>query len=132
MKRINIRNSFSFAFTIPLLYLYLSILVSYFVKGALDPVKEHVSVARYKHWSNIAKCPGREANEVCILTVFHLPYLVRSVALFANKFHSGYHPLAYSCLEELIADKVRAEVMGMNAINLTYYRNLPFVLHHRN
>ena len=52
--------------------------------------------------------------------------------LFVNKLHLTFHPFAYDCLEELHFNKTREGVLGLRAINVSYYANLDVTKNHIN
>ncbi|VDL98650.1 unnamed protein product [Schistocephalus solidus] len=61
-------------------------------------------IIRYKLWYP-RPCPTKYVRSICILGSQHLPELISSHYLFANKFHEDYFPEGYDCLEHAIADR---------------------------
>ncbi|BHF75051.1 beta-1,3-galactosyl-O-glycosyl-glycoprotein beta-1,6-N-acetylglucosaminyltransferase activity [Sparganum proliferum] len=61
-------------------------------------------IVRYKLWRP-APCPTKYVRDICILGSQHLPELVNSHKLFANKFHQDFFPEGYDCLEYAITDR---------------------------
>ncbi|KAL7058252.1 hypothetical protein AAHC03_016965 [Spirometra sp. Aus1] len=59
-------------------------------------------IVRYKFWRQ-NPCPTKYVRDVCILGSQHLPELINSHRLIANKFHEDYFPEGYDCLEYAIA-----------------------------
>ncbi|KAL7057966.1 hypothetical protein AAHC03_016950 [Spirometra sp. Aus1] len=59
---------------------------------------------RFKRWRP-NPCPTKYVRGICILGSQHLPELVNSHSLFANKFHENYFPEGYDCLEYALADR---------------------------
>ncbi|VDN43284.1 unnamed protein product [Dibothriocephalus latus] len=57
---------------------------------------------RYKLWYS-PTCPTKLVHGICILGSQHLPDLISSDKLVANKFHEGYYAEGYDCLEYAIA-----------------------------
>ncbi|VDM05736.1 unnamed protein product [Schistocephalus solidus] len=64
-------------------------------------------IIRYKLWYP-KPCPTKYVRTVCILGSQHLPVLISSHYLFANKFHEDYFPEGYDCFEHAIADRTYA------------------------
>lgn len=80
---------------------------------------------RDKVWQmgNRKACRGKFYHAICIVGVGDLARLDRSSAIFVNKLHANYQPLAYACLEERIFKKVRDDVNGQTEFDLSFYRN---------
>uniref|UniRef100_A0A0X3NXN1 Beta-1,3-galactosyl-O-glycosyl-glycoprotein beta-1,6-N-acetylglucosaminyltransferase n=1 Tax=Schistocephalus solidus TaxID=70667 RepID=A0A0X3NXN1_SCHSO len=62
------------------------------------------NIIRYKLWYP-EPCATHYVRSICILGSQHLPALIRSHKLFANKFHEDYFPEGYDCLEYAIAER---------------------------
>nr|VZI07179.1 unnamed protein product [Spirometra erinaceieuropaei] len=62
-------------------------------------------IVRYKLWRP-TPCPTKYVRDICILGSQHLPELINSHRLIANKFHEDYFPEGYDCLEYAIADRI--------------------------
>ncbi|KAJ0023428.1 hypothetical protein NQD34_003327 [Periophthalmus magnuspinnatus] len=45
-------------------------------------------------------CKGRYVRDICVYGTDDLPWILKSAAMFANKFESGTHPEALDCLEQ--------------------------------
>jgi len=102
-------------------------------------------ITRFKNWgSEPFKYPclgNRWTRHICILSVYDLPLLSVRPELFANKFHSNFHPLALDCLQEMLYNRTKAELEARETgsdhradynqdkyfFNDTFYRNLPHV-----
>ncbi|CAL1537064.1 unnamed protein product [Lymnaea stagnalis] len=69
------------------------------------------------------KCHGKVVHNICVFSSRDLPTLLNQMHLGANKFDLTSDPIAYSCMEELLENKTRADV----PFNLAYYKNLHFV-----
>ena len=77
---------------------------------------------RYKVWShNKANCAGKIKRNICIIGSGDLWRLKTSYSLFVNKLHADYSPLAYSCLEQWIEEKVQNDRAGKSTLDLSYY-----------
>ncbi|KAL7058364.1 hypothetical protein AAHC03_016956 [Spirometra sp. Aus1] len=61
-------------------------------------------IVRYKLWRP-TPCPTKYVRDICILGSQHLPELINSHRLIANKFHEDYFPEGNDCLEYAIADR---------------------------
>ena len=69
----------------------------------------------------------------CILLVgltLILWQLWKSHNLFVNKLHADYSPLAYSCLEHWIEQKVQNDSAGKSTLDLSYYSDSDLAKHH--
>lgn len=65
---------------------------------------------RYKRWGG--PCHGKFVRSICIFGIGDLPILASRFALFANKFHLHYYPLALDCLEELLFNRTRDQYLN--------------------
>ncbi|KAH3693626.1 hypothetical protein DPMN_081065 [Dreissena polymorpha] len=83
-------------------------------------------IARFKNRGSIP-CAGKRVRGVCIIGTGDLPLLARSKSLFVNKLHQDFHPYAYDCLEELIANRTRDYYYGRWTFDTSYYTQLDFV-----
>ncbi|KAK7484555.1 hypothetical protein BaRGS_00024187 [Batillaria attramentaria] len=85
--------------------------------------------SRYLLWIRTKQgslCKGKFVRGVCVFGVGDLPYLTQVPYLFANKFHYGFQPLAYDCLEEWYFLKIHHENIGRPIeppLNMTVYVN---------
>ncbi|WAR05056.1 LOW QUALITY PROTEIN: GCNT2-like protein [Mya arenaria] len=85
-------------------------------------------LARYKNWAwSGLKCHGKQVRSICINGVRDLQIMRDTKQLFVNKFHQGFHPLAYDCLEELLFNRTRDGHLGLSIFDSTYYASLGFV-----
>ncbi|XP_052284970.1 beta-1,3-galactosyl-O-glycosyl-glycoprotein beta-1,6-N-acetylglucosaminyltransferase-like [Dreissena polymorpha] len=83
-------------------------------------------IARFKNRGRIP-CAGKRVRGVCIIATGDLPLLARSKSLFVNKLHQDFHPYAYDCLEELMANRTRDYYHGRRTFDASYYTKLDFV-----
>ena len=56
-----------------------------------------------------------------------LPYLATREELFANKFILDFQPATLGCLEELLRNRTREEMIGTLGFKTDYYRTRDFV-----
>ena len=63
------------------------------------------------------------------MNIHDLWQLQNSTKMFVNKLHAGYHPIAYSCLEEQIFRHVQGDIAGESRLNISVYENSNFVKH---
>ncbi|CAL1543475.1 unnamed protein product [Lymnaea stagnalis] len=91
----------------------------------------NVSLTRYKEWfGQGVRCAARRfVRGICILTTGDLPFLERSAALFANKFHLDRDRLVIACLEERLFNNTRDGLSWMTAFNTSFYEKQLFVTH---
>ena len=75
---------------------------------------------------NPYKCQGKYVKNICIVGLGDLSSLYNSPALFVNKLHWDYQPLAADCLQELHWNRTRADLQGRQT-DMTPYRKLRFV-----
>ena len=78
----------------------------------------------YAAWSGQAPCQGKFVRSVCVFGIGDLSTLVKLPHLFVNKFHVNFQPLALDCMEEWFYNRT----FENDSLNLTYYKNLPFIL----
>ena len=65
---------------------------------------------RYKVWQHDRhKCADKMSREICIISTGDLWRVTKSPAMFVNKLHADYSPLAYTCLEQWMEQKVDRE-----------------------
>ena len=95
-------------------------------------LKKQWGFTRYKNWKSTKElpCAGKYSRDICIPSVRDLWQFKASTKMFVNKFHVDYNPLVVSCLEERLFDNVRADVSGVNRLNMSVYENSDFVLNH--
>ncbi|CDS36961.1 glycosyltransferase 14 family member [Echinococcus multilocularis] len=78
------------------------------------PPKSEVDLAflaKYVVWGDYKiACPTKYTRFVCILGTPHISQLRSVPHLFANKFHSDYHPEAYDRMEEWYFEKLSREI----------------------
>ncbi|XP_025092036.1 N-acetyllactosaminide beta-1,6-N-acetylglucosaminyl-transferase-like [Pomacea canaliculata] len=98
--------------------------------GKLNSSKR-TSVNRYKLWASSRQtCSGRWVRGVCNFGVADIVRMVRSVAMFANKFHYGFHTAGYDCLEQWYFWRVaREDSTGHVDLDTHLYSNLDIVKH---
>lgn len=63
-----------------------------------------------------------------VCTTGDLPIMIRSVQLFANKFFLNEDRIVISCLEEWLYNSTRDSFLNIRHLDVSYYRNLDFVL----
>ena len=80
-------------------------------------------LAVYAAWGGRDPCAGKFIRGVCVFGLGDLQQLVKLPYLFANKFHINYQPLTLSCMEEWLYNRT----FEKDTLNLTYYKNLPFI-----
>ncbi|BFZ09659.1 hypothetical protein BsWGS_12698 [Bradybaena similaris] len=88
-------------------------------------------LSRYKIWNTTDDyfCyANRWMRYICILTTGDLPIMIRSVQLFANKFFLNEDRIVISCLEEWLYNSTRDSFLNIRHLDVSYYRNLDFVL----
>ena len=87
------------------------------------------SLTRYKLWIwDGWHCSGTWVHSICTFGAGDLKELIKSEALFANKFRLDLDPVALHCAEKWYYKKVRT---GKNGdFNVSYYRNMPWVKYH--
>ena len=69
-------------------------------------------------------------RDICIISSGDLWRLKSSYELFVNKLHADYSPMAYSCLEQWLEQKVQNNKAGKSTLDLSYYSNSDLALHH--
>jgi len=91
-------------------------------------------ITRYKNWfgngPDSYPCAGKYVRGICIFGVGDLPDLSSRPHLFANKFNVNFEPLAYDCLEELLHNRTRLELNGLDLFNVSIYDDLSFIKNH--
>jgi hypothetical protein len=94
----------------------------------------NILISRYKNWWGTGPdsypCFGKWANGICIFGVGDLPRLAVRFELFANKFHLDYQSEAYDCLEELLYNRTRRELDGLEQLDVAFYEKLSYVNNH--
>lgn len=84
-------------------------------------------VSRYKiWWTKVEECRGTWQRFICVLGLGDLYRLTGRYELFVNKFDIDSDPLAFSCMEEWFYNRNRVKT----DLNITFYKNLPFVKNH--
>ena len=91
--------------------------------------KTYPFLTRFKNWGSYP-CAGKLSNWICIFGVGDLPLLASRKELFANKFHSDFQTAAYACMEELIFNRTRNEILGVELFNTSFYEQQDFVTNH--
>jgi len=94
-----------------------------------DPdTKEFMAV--YAKWSvnRGTYCAGKYVRWVCILGVGDLQDLLHRHEFFVNKFDIEYQSLAFECSERWLQHRVNCP----KKFDVGFYRNLSFVIAHRN
>ena len=81
---------------------------------------EEEDLVRFKVWMNKANvgkfpCHGKTVHGLCIFGIKDLPLLASRREMFVNKFHADFYPLAYDCMEELLFNRTRQEVIRPEA-----------------
>jgi hypothetical protein len=90
-------------------------------------------IARFKNWKTRPdhfECKGKWIREICIFGIGDLPLLAQRPEMFANKFNSDFHPLAYDCMEEMHYNRTRADLLGNRVFDDARYKRLDFVKNH--
>ena len=88
-------------------------------------------LARVKNWAWMKeKCAGKFVRSICVFGVGDLKALASKKELFANKFFSGFEPVAYACMEELLCNRTRDELSGARVFNTSYYSQFDFIKNH--
>ena len=86
---------------------------------------------RYKMWEfGGGVCAGKYVRQVCIISTGDLWRLKQSTALFVNKFNADYSPLAYSCVEQWMQQKVDDDRFGITTLDMKPYFEHELALHH--
>ena len=67
---------------------------------------------------------------ICVHGIGDLPQLASRPELFTNKFYLDYHQLALDCMEELVLNRTRDEVLGRRRFDTSFYQKLDFVQNH--
>ncbi|CAF4219267.1 unnamed protein product, partial [Rotaria sp. Silwood2] len=80
--------------------------------------------ARFVIWGK-RECHGPVVHGICILSTADLPTLYNRHELFANKFHLNDDPIVYQCLEELLVNRSKVNLLLKDA---AFYRRMPFLL----
>ena len=70
-------------------------------------------ISRYKQWKRVKlPCHGFYLRNICIHGIHDLPVLCSTDKLYLNKLFVDYQPYVYQCLEELVFDRTREQMMG--------------------
>ena len=73
------------------------------------------------------KCHGKRVRQICIFGIGDLPLLASRQEMFANKFHLGYQPYTYQCMNEFIFNRTRDEYFNQLKFNTSNYQSLEFI-----
>ena len=84
-------------------------------------------LAVYVSWQGENICNGKWQRSSCVLGIQDLPSIVSRKEFFVNKLEESYQPLAFACLEQWHLYKRNCP----QQTDLTYYKNLPFVIKHK-
>ncbi|XP_052791269.1 beta-1,3-galactosyl-O-glycosyl-glycoprotein beta-1,6-N-acetylglucosaminyltransferase-like [Mya arenaria] len=82
-------------------------------------------LAVHAAWGGVDQCKGKYVRGVCVFGLGDLAALAQKRHLFVNKFYLEYQPRALECLEEWLHN--RTAEPAHQPLNLTYYRQLPFI-----
>ena len=96
--------------------------------------EKNLFMTRYKNWGTYPfeyECQGQRVRMICIHGIGDLPNLASRKELFTNKFYLDYNPLALDCLEELVLNRTRDEVLGKRTFDVSFYKELDFVKNHQ-
>ncbi|WKY04216.1 hypothetical protein Q1695_005302 [Nippostrongylus brasiliensis] len=107
-----------------------------FTSQCVEKGSAAVFITRIAKWQHIPEsgksCHSKKfRHRVCIFGVEDLHWLAKHQNLMANKMMSSFDYGAIDCMHELIFNRTH---LGQTnpSLNLTVYKSLPHVLHHKN